>query len=79
MTSCFLSCALITFKKGVYSKRNEFATKGSKFFPFREDPFSEDEKTIWKELPPSLEILSILLKYPINKESEINRKHELIT
>ena len=27
--------------KGVYSKRKEFAPKGSKFFPFRVDPFSE--------------------------------------
>ena len=27
--------------KGVYSKRKEFAPLGSKFFPFRVDPFSE--------------------------------------
>ena len=27
--------------KGVYPKRKEFAPKGSKFFPFRVDPFSE--------------------------------------
>ena len=25
--------------KGVYSKRKEFAPIGSKYFPFREDPF----------------------------------------
>ena len=29
------------FWKGVYSKRKEFAPHGSKFFPFRVDPFSE--------------------------------------
>ena len=27
--------------KGVYSKRKEFPPLGSKFFPFRVDPFSE--------------------------------------
>ena len=27
--------------KGVYSIRKEFAPKGSKFFPYRVDPFSE--------------------------------------
>ena len=32
------------FQKVIYSKRKEFAPKGSKFFPFREDPFSE---AIW--------------------------------
>ena len=30
-----------TFLKGVYSKRYEFAPSGSKFFPFKVDPFSE--------------------------------------
>ena len=33
--------------KGVYSKRKEFASKGSKFFPFREDPFQKGDKTIF--------------------------------
>ena len=32
---CFLS-------ENVYSKRNEFAPIGRKFFPFRVDPFSEE-------------------------------------
>ena len=27
--------------KGIYTKRKEFAPKGSKFFPSRVDPFSE--------------------------------------
>ena len=27
--------------KRVFSKRKEFAPRGSKFFPFRVDPFSE--------------------------------------
>ena len=30
------------FWNGVYSKRKEFAPLGSKFFPFRVDPFSEE-------------------------------------
>ena len=33
------------FWKGVYSKRKEFAPKGSKFFPFRVEPFSEGDWT----------------------------------
>ena len=32
--------------KGVYSKRKEFAPRGSKFYPFRVDPFSEG---YWRE------------------------------
>ena len=32
---------LIPFLKDTYSKRKEFAPLGSKFFPFRVDPFSE--------------------------------------
>ena len=37
MSYCFVSIP----KNGVYSLRKEFAPKGSKFFPFRVDPFSE--------------------------------------
>ena len=47
-----LSCTYTPFWKGVYSKRKEFAPKGSKFFPFRVEPFSEGRKTMWIELPP---------------------------
>ena len=36
-----LSCTYTPFWKGVYSKRKEFAPKGSKFFPFRVEPFSK--------------------------------------
>ena len=32
--------------------RKEFAPRGSKFFPYRVDPFSEEDKTILPELPP---------------------------
>ena len=39
--------------KGVYSERKEFAPRGSKFFPFRVDLFSEDGK-MFKQLPRSL-------------------------
>ena len=41
LTSCLLSCRQIPSKKGVLSKRKEFAPMGSKFFPFRVDPFLE--------------------------------------
>ena len=34
------------FLKRVNSKRKEFAPTGSKFFPFRVDPFSEGRRTI---------------------------------
>ena len=34
-------CLFISFLKGLYSERKEFAPLGSKFFPFRIDPFSE--------------------------------------
>ena len=33
---------LLHFWKLVYSRRKEFAPKGSKFFPFEVDPFSEE-------------------------------------
>ena len=33
-----ISKLFCVFWKGVYSKRKEFAPKGSKFFPFRIDP-----------------------------------------
>ena len=42
MTSCLLSCTSSPFWKGVFSKSKEFAPKGSKFFPFRVDPFLEN-------------------------------------
>ena len=38
--------------KRVFSKRKEFASMGSKFFPFRVDPFSEAAQSILTELPP---------------------------
>ena len=33
----------------IYSKRKEFAPYGSKFFPFRVDPFSEGAWFAWKQ------------------------------
>ena len=38
--------------KWVYSIRNEFAPKGSKFIPYRFDPFSEGDKTSLTEMSP---------------------------
>ena len=38
--------------KGIFTKRKEFAPRGSKFFPFRADPFSEGSKTVLTELSP---------------------------
>ena len=34
-----------SFWNGVYSKMKEFAPCGSKFFPFKVDPFSEETRT----------------------------------
>ena len=45
--SCFLSCTPSLFRQSVYSKRKEFAPKGSKFFPFRVDPFQNEDKNIF--------------------------------
>ena len=41
MTSSLLCFTQIPFGKEVFSKRKEFP-RGSKFFPFRVDPFSEE-------------------------------------
>ena len=38
------SCTPSSFESGFYSKRKEFALKGSNVFPFRVDPFSEGSK-----------------------------------
>ena len=32
--------SIISFQQRVYSKRKQFASCGSKFFPFRVDPYS---------------------------------------
>ena len=40
MISCLL-CTPRPFWKGLYSARKEFASLGSKFFPFKVDPISE--------------------------------------
>ena len=50
-----------TLLKGVHSKRKEFAPRGSKFFPFRVDPFSEGSKTILTVESLTLESVSIPL------------------
>ena len=52
MSSCLLFRIIVPFRKGVCSKRKEFAPHGSKFFPFRVDPFSEGDKTVLIMLPP---------------------------
>ena len=36
-----------TYCNGVYSKMKEFARKGSKYFPFRTDPFSEGRLSMY--------------------------------
>ena len=43
--SFLLSWTARTFWKMVYSKRKEFTPSGSKFFPLREDPFSEGNQS----------------------------------
>ena len=61
VTSCLLSWTGIPSQKEVYSKRKEFAPRGSKFFPFRVDPF-EDGDRIHFDRTASPESVSILLK-----------------
>ena len=52
-TSSLPVCYPKAFWNGVYSKRIEFAPMGSKFFPFRVDPFLEEkEKQPWQICPP---------------------------
>ena len=47
---CFLHIRLLL--KRIYSKREDFAAKGSKVFPFRVDLFSEGRQTILTEWSP---------------------------
>ena len=42
-TSCLYFSPISPFCKGVYSKRKELAPKGSKFFPFKVNPFSDSQ------------------------------------
>ena len=49
--SCLLSCKASSFWKEIYSKRKEFGSLGSKFFPFRVDPFSEGNQNNFKRPP----------------------------
>ena len=58
----FLYVQQSSSEKGVYSKRKEFAPFGSKFFPLRVDPFSEERKTILTGLTDFTGSASILLK-----------------
>ena len=61
-----VSCTSISFWKGVYSKRKEFAPMGSKFSPFRIDPFSEGRQNIFILILNSPE----MYQFPLNR-----RKH----
>ena len=60
VTSSLLSCTPNPFCRGTYSKRKEFAPTGSKFFPFRVDPFSEGMQKQFDRVA-SHEDVSILL------------------
>ena len=56
VTSCLLSYTLILFRKGVYSIKEEFAPRGSKFFPLIVDPSSKGRQCrhrwlSWKRRP----------------------------
>ena len=66
MTSCLLQCTPSRFQNGVYSIRKEFASSGSKFFPFRVDPFSEGKKNNCNRVasPESVSIPCILQNIP---------------
>ena len=52
VTSCLLSSTPSTLPKRVYSKKKEFAPRGSKSFSFRVDPFSEGKLIQFDSLPP---------------------------
>ena len=49
---CLHSCGLFPFWKGVFFLRKGFAPTGSKFFPYKVDPFSEGMQKQWWQLPP---------------------------
>ena len=68
VTSCLLCCTGSAFWKEVYFKKKEFAPIGSKFFPFRVDPFQKGGKTILIELS-SLKVYAFLLKYYKKKKT----------
>ena len=60
MTSC-LAVHQVSSEKGVYSIRKEFALKGSKFFPFREQtPFQKGGKSFHRVV--CLENISVHLR-----------------
>ena len=46
-------------KKGAYPKRKEFAPTGSKFFPFRVDPFSERVLCIQETKQEAIKVVSL--------------------
>ena len=54
-----LSKLLSPFWKGIFSKRKEFAPNGSKFFPFRVDPFSEENWCIESKEEVKKRLLSL--------------------
>ena len=53
--------SLLKRVKWIYSKRKEFAPSGSKFFSFREDPYSEGSQNNFERFV-SLENVSIPLR-----------------
>ena len=62
---------LLSFLKGVFSKRKEFAPLGSKFFPFRVDPFSEEALYAGKQTGSHKSCLPCKKKSKINSPSRI--------
>ena len=68
VTSCLFFCTLSLFKKGVYTKRKEFAPLGGKFFPFMVDPFSEGRQNNLTESPP-LNVYPFSLKLSIQSKN----------
>ena len=62
MTSWLLVWTQMSQQKGVYSIRKEFAPGGSKFFPYRADPISEESKGIFNRAV-SLESIWIPLTF----------------
>ena len=65
VTFCLFPENQVPFEKMVYSKWKEFAPTGSKFFPFKVDPFSEGNFFL-KDLSP-LKVYQVPLNRAMRK------------
>ena len=59
-------------RPGIYSKRKEFASKGSKFFPFRADPFQRGGKNNFTEFDRAVSPEKVSI--PLKKHKDLPEK-----